>query len=146
MAGSSSIIIAIAESILPAVQADRILTKGRVRSWQEEGRSVEFISAALTASLAGEGNFAFKNLDIIKDSFLEFITSNVNQEYYSEAGISDDTLCTWELGENDNHCPNCLERAEMGEQPFSYWVEIGLPGEGATWCGGSCNCWIKKAE
>lgn len=141
----SAIIIAIRESILPAVKADRILTKSRIASWQAQGKSAEFISTALTASLLGDKNYAFENMNTIKDYFLEFITSNVNTEYYTEAGFTDGTLCAWELG-GDNNCPDCLERNRMGPMPFSYWVEHGLPGEGATYCGGSCNCTLVKEE
>lgn len=41
---------------------------------------------------------------------------------------------------SDNPCPDCIERAAMAARPRSEWVEMGLPGEGATICGPRCHC------
>ena len=58
----------------------------------------------------------------------------------SETGLQDDTPSDWVAIADQGTCDDCLDRANSGSHPYSYWVGIGLPGTGNTICGDYCRC------
>ncbi|MGV0984965.1 MAG: hypothetical protein ACOYB2_10450 [Limnohabitans sp.] len=51
----------------------------------------------------------------------------------------------WIMGENENHCDDCLER---DGQVYAYdeLVSLGFPGSTFTQCGSNCHCTIEATE
>ena len=59
---------------------------------------------------------------------------------YSEA-LGDSQLYLWVLDPRvENHCDDCLERAEWEPKTMQEWEDLGLPGSGVTVCTTHCYC------
>lgn len=73
-------------------------------------------------------------LDLYAESNDE-IFEYANEKFYKEDGA---TLEIWVLGDEAEHCADCLDYADMG------WVEIGTlptPCDGSTACMNNCHCY-----
>lgn len=126
--------------LFPYLEAERVITRARVQRWIASGFNDTYINTLLQDSLAGQSRASFEVINLFKNELNRYIMLNTDISYYQGKGFNGDTLCYWKTQGRGNICPDCQERGEMPAMKFSEWIEIGLPGEGATFCGSSCRC------
>ena len=126
--------------LFPYFEAERIITRSRVQRWIVSGFNDDYINQLLMDSLAGESRASFEVINLFKKELNRYIMLNTDISYYQGKGFDNDTLCYWKTASKGNVCPDCQARGDMPAMKFSEWIEIGLPGEGATFCGSSCRC------
>lgn len=67
------------------------------------------------------------------------------QHGYYAAGKDSGMMVDWQLGAvKTEHCADCLDNAAGGPYPPDQLP--GVPGDGSTECGGSCNCSLEYLE
>lgn len=129
--------------LYPYIEAERIITRASIKQWISSGYNDDFINRLLGKSLAGKATPAFNTINLIKSELNKFLMRTTDLSYYKGAGYDKDTMCIW-ITSGANVCPDCILRGGMAAMRFEEWIEIGLPGEGATLCGSACNCVLQE--
>jgi hypothetical protein len=73
---------------------------------------------------------------VVRSTQLEQVAENPLDEKYK--WILDPTA--------QEHCEDCLDRADMTAKTMEEWMLLGIPGSGVTECGDYCKCILDTAN
>ena len=115
-----------------------------VTNMTNNGIGMETITATLLADMTTGGKIFGQLRNQTKESLVGGINkaATIGQyETYLNNGIKENSMFVWVTASGHRICQDCVARSGI-EQTFSDWESEGLPGSGATVCGGYCYCVI----